>query len=125
MKIKISYRFYTDGDFSLINPEQFGCTGRNVPMEVGFMETFFDYIGSVTFENKEEWRCKCDAKTFLESLLCDGLHISYTHYWLIEDFYKIIEQLLQFINANESGETFQTLSGNYDGTAIAVEFINE
>lgn len=33
MKIEILYNLYTDGDYSLNNPEYFGCTDRNVKTE--------------------------------------------------------------------------------------------
>lgn len=117
MKIRIKYYFYTDGDYSLRNVENFGCTGREVEIE----DEYFDYIGVTDFENEEVWRCKLEAKSFLEKLLCDGIHISYAHYYLIEDFYNIIESLIKFINENDSGEFYRKLSGNYDGTMIGVE----
>ena len=85
MKIRIRYYFCTDGDYSLKNPDDFGCTEREVEID----DEYFDYIGTIDFENEEAWRCKLDAKTFLEKLLCDGIHISYTHYWLMKDFYSL------------------------------------
>ena len=90
MRIEISYGFHTDGDYSLKTPKKFGCIGEN---------EHFDFIGTKTFTNNETWRCKLEAKTFLEQLLCDGIHISHTHYWLMEDFYDIIDSLIDFINA--------------------------
>lgn len=74
MKIKIEYCFYTDGDYSLRNYNNFGCTGREIEIE----DEYFDYIGVVNLDNDETWRCKHDAKNFLTQLLCDGIHISYT-----------------------------------------------
>lgn len=41
MKIKILYAFYTDGDFSLTDPDNFGCTDREIVIE----DEYFDYIG--------------------------------------------------------------------------------
>ena len=41
MKIKIEYYFYTDGDYSLRNYNNFGCTGREIEIE----DEYFDYIG--------------------------------------------------------------------------------
>lgn len=117
MKIRVKYSFYTDGDYSLRNYNDFGCTGREVEID----DEYFDYIGTVNFDNEEIWRCKHDAKNFLTQLLCDGIHISYTHYWLIESFYNIIESLIGFINENDSGEICKSLSGNYEGTMIRVE----
>lgn len=119
MKIRIRYGFYTDGDYSLRNYDEFGCTGREVEIE----DEYFDYLGVMDFENEEIWRCKCDAKSFLEKLLCDGIHISYTHYWIMKYFYDAIESLMDFINQNDSGELCKRLFGNYDGTFIRVEYI--
>lgn len=119
MKIRVSYGLCTDGDYSLRNPKRFGCIQRDVEIE----EDFFDYVGTMDFESEKEWRCKHEVKIFLEKLLCDGFHISYTHYWLLEDFYNIIESLLNFIKENNSGELCKKLSGNYDGTYIKIKFI--
>jgi len=120
MKIKIEYYFYTDGDYSLRNYNNFGCTGREIEIE----DEYFDYIGVVNLDNDETWRCKHDAKNFLTQLLCDGIHISYTHYWLMEEFYNIIESLINFIDKNDSGEICKNLSGNYEGTRIDVYIYN-
>ena len=119
MKIRIRYGFYTDGDYSLRNSEYFGCTAKEIEIE----DEFFDYAGVMDFENEEVCRCKFDAKTFLEKLLCDGIHISYTHYYLIEDFYNIIKALINFINENDIGELCKRMTGNYDGTYVRVEFL--
>ncbi len=81
-------------------------------------------FGVVNLDNDETWRCKYDAKNFLTQLLCDGIHISYTHYWLMEDFYNIIESLINFIDKNDSGEICKNLSGNYEGTRIDVYIYN-
>jgi len=87
-------------------------------------DEYFDYIGVVNLDNDETWRCKHDAKNFLTQLLCDGIHISYTHYWLMEEFYNIIESLINFIDKNDSGEICKNLSGNYEGTRIDVYIYN-
>lgn len=117
MIIKISYMLHTDGDYALRNPEKFGCTAQKVEIK----NDYFDYIGSVSFHNDEIWRCKSDAKSFLEQFLCDGISVSSTHYWLIKSFYDIIEDLMDFINKNDSGMRYGTISGNQDGTKIMVE----
>ena len=117
MKIRVSYAFYTDGDYSLQEPEKFGCTGQEVEIE----EDFYDYVGVVEFETIDIVRCKMDAKDFLERLLCDGIHVSSSHYWLLKDFYDIIDGLMNFINHNNSGECYDTIGGNQDGTVIKVE----
>lgn len=119
MKIRIIYTFYTDGDYSLRSPENFGCTGREVEID----DEYFDYVGAMDFENEDVLKCKLDAKSFLEKLLCDGISISHTHYWLMKLFYNIIEELIDFINNNNSGLLCKDISGNQDGTRIIVTFI--
>ena len=116
MKIEINYTFYTDGDYSLTNPEKFGCIGRYVETDYGY----FDYVGAMDFEKEESWRCKNDAKSFLEKLLCNGIHISYTHYWLLQSFYNIIDELIKFITHNDTGTLCKEISGNQNGTKIMV-----
>ena len=118
MKIRIIYGFCTDGDYSLKNSDDFGCVGREIEID----EEYFDYIGVMDFENEKVLRCKLDAKTFLKQLLCDGIHISYTHYYLIENFYGIIKSLINFIDKNNIGELCKRMYGNYEGTYIRVEF---
>lgn len=119
MKIRVSYGFYTDGDYSLRNSEDFGCTAKEIEIE----DEFFDYVGVMEFENEEAWRCKDDTKIFLKQLICDGIHISYTHHWLMKDFYDSIESLINFINENDTGELCKKLSGNYEGSYLRVTFL--
>lgn len=35
MRIRVRYGFYTDGDYSLKNPENFGCTKRETVLKIG------------------------------------------------------------------------------------------
>ena len=109
MKIDIFYTLYTDGDYCLREPEKFGGKRDD--------DSSYTYNGSVTFTD-EEFKCKSNARVFLWKFLCDGLHISYTHHWLIEDFYHCIAKLVDGINAFESGKSIvkERISGNYDGT---------
>ena len=100
MQINISYTLYTDGDYSLRNAEDFGCTNRDVVVD-DF--EYYDYVGSMEFKYEEEWRCKSEAKDFLWRFLCDGIHISYTHPWLLKDFYDIMESLENVINEYQEG----------------------
>lgn len=95
MQINISYTLYTDGDYGLRNAEDFGCTNRDIVVD-DF--EYYDYVGSMEFKYEEEWRCKSEAKNFLWRFLCDGIHISYTHPWLLKDFYDIMESLENIIN---------------------------
>ena len=119
MKIKILYTFYTDGDYELRTPKNFGVTG----MAIEINGDYFDYVGTLDFEEAEVWRCKNNAKEFLQKLLCDGIHVSYTHYWLMESFYDIITKLMHFIDRNDYGVRCGELCGNQTGTKIVVEFM--
>ena len=115
MKIGIMYEFCTDGDFSLRTPEKFGITTQDDEY----------YAGDVTFENENAFRAKEEARSFLEKLLCDGLHILYTHYYILDHFYHAIDNLIEFISKNYEGYSIEQLSGNYDGTRIGVVFYLE
>lgn len=111
--IKIMYELYTDGDYSLRTPEKFGCTAKDDEY----------YAGEVTSRTDTLITAKCEAKPFLEQLLCDGLHVLYTHYQLIKYFYEMIDEPCEFISSNEEGYVLKDLSGNYDGTCIGVAFL--
>lgn len=120
MKIEILYTLHTDGDYSLNNPEYFGCTNRNVKTEY---DDFYDYVGSKSFENKNKSTCCMYAKEFLEEFLCDGIHVSSSHYWLLKDFYNIIDFLMNAISKDfeeNEREYIRELSGNQTGTQIVV-----
>ena len=49
MQINISYTLYTDGDYSLRNAEDFGCTNRDVVVD-DF--EYYDYVGSIKAKQK-------------------------------------------------------------------------
>ena len=122
MKIKVSYQFYTDGDYTLRNPEEFGCVERGVKVKG---DRCADFVGEMIFEDCDSLVCKADAKSFLQKLLCDGIHVSYTHYYLLEDFYNMIDSFIDFIDCYDRGKYCQSIDGNQDGTEIRVEFIEE
>ena len=122
MKIKVSYQFCTDGDYTLRNPEEFGCVERGVKVKG---DRCADFVGEMVFEDYDSLVCKADAKSFLQKLLCDGIHVSYTHYYLLEDFYNMIDSFIDLIDCYDRGEYCQSMGGNQDGTEIRVEFIEE
>lgn len=119
MQIDINYTLRTDGDYKLNNEKDFGCTGIEV---ISDDFTYYDYIGSIKFENENAELCKKDAQNFLWRFLCDGICVSYTHHWLLKDFYELVESLDEFIEQFESGIAFfqKHISGNYEGTKIDV-----
>ena len=75
------------------------------------------------FKNEEDWRCKSEAKNFLWRFLCNGIHISYTHPWLLKDFYDIMKSLENVINEYKEGISVakRHITGNYEGTEIKIE----
>ena len=117
MRITIDYFLYTDGDYKLKHLQKFKCLQKNVELN----DQLYDYVGSVDFED-DEWKCKHEAKEFLWKFLCDGIRVSYTHHWIIKDFYKIIEKLEKVIDEFTFGIVVvsEGLFGNYEGTKIRV-----
>ena len=117
MKITIIYFLYTDGDYKLNYPQRFKCWKKNIELD----NQFFDYAGCVEFADDVDLECKYKAKEFLWKFLCDGIHVSYTHPWIIKDFYKIIEDLEKNIDECTSNGIFiKHLFGNYENTKIQV-----
>lgn len=118
MRIVIIYTLQTDGDYRLDNPEEFGC----------IKEDDYNYSGSVEFAHDKKDRCLMEARDFLYKFLCDGIHISYTHAWLLKYFYNLIESLVNKIydyEPNGSGKYIceESISGNYEGTDFEVLII--
>lgn len=110
MKITITWRLYTDGDFSLNNYEKYNCIEY---------DGYEQYFGMKEFENKDELQCMVDGRTFLEQMLCD-MHVSYTHYYILEYLYQMFEKLIKFVCKREEGIKTEYMSGNYEGTEIIV-----
>lgn len=118
MRITINYALCTDGDYILNNPEEFGCIGQNVTKN----DISYDYIGSKKFENENADHCKINARFFLQKFLCDGLRVSYTHSYLLKEFYEIIDALIDIIRDFENGmvKIRKHIYGNYDGTDFEI-----
>lgn len=115
MKIIIKFNLETDGDFSLRNPEQFGT----------YLIDFEQYSGEKIFEDTDVWRCKYNAKCFLENFICDGIHISSSHFYLLKEFVDVVIELESFINNADYGYFTKEIFGNYEGTEISVEIVKE
>lgn len=116
MKIRIRYELYTDGDYTLNYPEEFGCWLK----DDGCLPY---YLGEMFFEDQDINTCKAAAISFLQRLLHDGIHVSETHRHLCEHLLRIITELTDFIRENHTGPCFRNLSGNYDGTVILVDIL--
>ena len=65
-------------------------------------------------------RCQIRSREFLEDFLCNGLHVSPSHYYLLKDFYEMIDESINFIIKGEDGSLTKELSGNYDGTYLTI-----
>lgn len=115
--INIAYWLYTDGDYGLRNPEQFGCTGKDVMIG----EDYYNFTGMVKFSGIDHGSVKCDAKAWLKKFLCDGIHVSYSHYGLLSRFCAIIDDLLAFItNTTKDDAIIKSIGGNLEGTQIVL-----
>jgi hypothetical protein len=116
MKITIRYTLHPDKDFRLNNPEKFN--GK-------FVDEIDSYVGKVSFDGAESG---IEAKDFLERLLCDGIHVKPSCYYLLKRFCDIIDNLEDFISNRNSFiliepeivEYSQSIGGNYEGTKFKV-----
>lgn len=115
MKITIRYTLHPDKDFCLNNPEKFN--GK-------FVDEIDSYVGKVSFDGAEPG---IEAKDFLERLLCDGIHVKPSCYYLLKRFCDIIDNLEDFISNRNSFiliepeiEYSQSIGGNYEGTGFKV-----
>lgn len=113
MKAVVTYVFNTDGDYSLKEPEKFGCISADD----------YCYMGRKEWEASDWHGSAGEAKYFLQELLCDGLHVVSTHYWVLKWFCEMIERFDENIHYNDTGVWVERLSGNYEGTYIEVAII--
>ena len=104
-KVSIQWRLNTDGDFALRDNSNGYDYGRNIDYE--------EYCDRVHFKDFNEARC------FLEEMLCGFSCIS-TKYYLIKEFYDIVEPLIRVVNERQKGRWVKEMSGNYNGTFIEV-----
>lgn len=112
MKIAIDWVYCTDGDFSI--------------RENNFFKFKFDgedYSGVEIFEG-DETTVKMNARSYLEQLLCET-HVSYTHYYILEDLYYMFDEAIDFIYNKENQKVFhKEITGNYDGTYVHIIFMD-
>lgn len=116
--ITVAYWLYTDGDYSLQNPHDFGCTG----LDVMIGQDYYNYTGLVSFSGVDDSSAKSDAKTWLKKFLCDGIHVSYPHYGLLSRFCTIIDELLAFItdSSNKNDSIIKSMGGSHEGSHIVL-----
>lgn len=121
--IRIKYSLCTDGDYHLKNHRMYGAIQD---------ENDEDYEGEVCFTG-DIYRAARSAVDFLWCMLCDGLHFSWSHPWLVRDFYDMFQRLhdslWEWITASEkdpkaipmdSMHLEDYVSGNYDGTEFTI-----
>lgn len=110
MKISIDWKYCTDGDFSIRENNLF-----EFKYDCGE-----DYFGLEIFENEDSDRAKMEARSYLEQILCET-HVSYTHYYLLEDLYFLFNEAIEFLYNKENQKVFhKELGGNYDGTYVHI-----
>jgi hypothetical protein len=101
MKYMIKWDIDTDGDFGFADyytrdREKYGHDGDE------------NYSGVVCFNDV------CKAREFLRTMLSD-LHVTSSHYWLLQDIYEKFEALISFCNEGERGYCDETFDGNAEG----------
>ena len=113
MKIFIYWNLDTDGDFSLKNYNEFD----------GIYDGSDGYCGYKIFEFEDRYKCKYEAKRFLSKMLCE-IHVSYTHYWVIEKIYEIFNSAIMFIteyDINDANSNYiEYMDGNYSDSYISI-----
>lgn len=121
--IRIKYKLYTDGDYVLRNHRMYGAR---------HMHDSEEYDGEVCFDGGLMDAAR-KAVSFMWCMMCDGLHFSYTHPYLVREFYDMFKRLEDalwaWVKAREkdpSGHPCDQLrledyvSGNYDGTDFTI-----
>lgn len=124
MKIIITVKLYTDGDFYL---------DKNFEYEDNTIRDCGEYYIQKCFEETEpphkSWKpeswMRYQAKDFLEETLT-SLRFSSTHYYLMGDLCDFFDKAIRSINQLKIGECYEdSFSGNYEGTEIAIIFVKE
>lgn len=124
MQVNVQVGLSTDGDYSLRN---------HLDLEMPF-DGFEGYYNSLLFTDDNpkqhkfedsgdmQFNCRWRAINWLRKILCE-LHVSYTHYYLIEDLYNLFNEAIEAIGRVE--DFHKEISGNYEGTYIQVNFFEK
>lgn len=121
MKIIIDCILHPDGNYMLKNPEAYEYT-KKIDGRGGKLSAIYEF--SATFEDEKTWKCKRDARIFLEKLICENIRVSYTHWWFLKWFSDAIGDLIRFIDDNESGAYCKEIGDETDETRISVTFVH-
>lgn len=118
MRIDLKISLETDGDYSLPNNTDYHMKFDGS----GYYHYFvfepntpkYNFEDDHDIEMSPSWRaCK-----LLEKMLCD-IHVSYTHYYIIEDLYLMFNEAIETVG--KYPVHFETsISGNYEGTFIEI-----
>jgi len=114
LSIRCSFSLFTKGDFALKDKETYYCGGK-------LNGTDCDFEGGVIFENENEQDCIKEASDFLARMLCDGFHVSPSHYHILGELYRIFDDMIQFTKSKHTGKMVRSLSGCYDRTEFVLE----
>lgn len=115
--INIAYWLYTDGDYDLRNPDDFGCKAKDI--SIG--DDYYNYVGTISFHSVDHGSAKSNAKTWLKKFLCEGIQVNYANYGLLTVFCNMVDDLLEFINNTFTDDVIiKSRGGNHEGTHIVV-----
>lgn len=109
MKITITWKLYTDGDFSLRNYKKYN----------GEFDGLERYFGMVEFEDEDKAKCMRTAKIYLEKMLCD-IKVLYSRYYAIREIYDMFSLMINFVEEKRTGKKTGNMDGDYYGTEITV-----
>lgn len=135
MKIIIKANFNTDRDYG-IDGYKYSYSTVCEDIDINLSDRKFkiytrennqhpfddEYTFIKVFECEDEDYCKMYARSYLEKLLCN-IRVGFTHYYLIEDFYKMFDKAIKSIGHEEY--FYDGISGNYDGTDLEIRTIKE
>lgn len=118
MQLIIKIRLETDGDYSLLHPEQFdmrfdGCG------YFGFFrfkdedkEELYPYENKSYLQFDKWWR----ANSLFKHMLTD-LHVVFTHYYVLDELYHMFDDAMTAVSKRDTSY-YGSIGGNYDGTCI-------
>lgn len=118
MKLVVKIGLETDGDYSLLHPEQFEMRWDGT----GYFgiyrfndedkETLYPYEDKSYLQFDKWWR----TNSLLEHMLTD-LHVIFTHHYVLDYLYHMFDDAMEAIGRRETSY-YGSVGGNYDGTFI-------
>lgn len=124
MKLIVTIGLETDGDYSLLHPEQFEMNWDGT----GYFgiycfgdedkETLYAYEDKSYLQFDKWWR----ANSLLEHMLTD-LHVIFTHHYVLDYMYHMFDDAMEAIGKRETSY-YGSVDGNYAGTFIKWQVID-